>query len=142
MLLAVIRLLQRRVDANKLLPGTIREEELDYDAHVQAAVMKAKNKPVLSPTVLRAAASTMGYVTLVGAMFSSLNMLSQPLWPATQKRMVASFVLQGLDVIPLTVGIPAGWVPAEQNLVDIIEQHITMVPLFVQPYFASGVRIQ
>ena len=35
-LLSVVPLLLRRVEANTLLPGTIRQEELDYDAHVQA----------------------------------------------------------------------------------------------------------
>ena len=67
-LLSLINLLQRRLEANTLLPGTIREEELDYEAHAQAAAKKAKNVPVPSPTVLRSLASMMGYETLLHAM--------------------------------------------------------------------------
>ena len=58
-LLSVIDLLLRRLEANTLLPGTIREEELDYDAHAKAAVQKAKNQPVPPPAVLRAWASAL-----------------------------------------------------------------------------------
>ena len=42
-LLSVIQLLLRRLEADTLLPGTIREEALDYGAYAQAAVSKAKN---------------------------------------------------------------------------------------------------
>ena len=56
MLLSLIPLLLRRLEANTLLPGTVREEELDYAAHVQAAGKKAKNEPVPSPAWLREAA--------------------------------------------------------------------------------------
>ena len=41
-LLSLIPLLLRRLEANTLLPGTLREEELDYEAHAQAAVKKAQ----------------------------------------------------------------------------------------------------
>ena len=40
-LLSLINLLQRRLTDNAILPGTIRKEELDFDAHAQAAVFKA-----------------------------------------------------------------------------------------------------
>ena len=48
-LLLVIPLLLRRVEANTLLPGTVREEELDYEAHAQATANKAQNMPVPPP---------------------------------------------------------------------------------------------
>ena len=73
-LLSVINLLQRRIAGNTLLPGTIREEEEDYEAHVQTELFKAKNKPVPSPARLREIASTMGYNTLVQAMHGSLDL--------------------------------------------------------------------
>ena len=51
---SVLPLLLRRIEANTLLPGSMMAEELDYDAHVQAAVRKATNEPVPSPARLRA----------------------------------------------------------------------------------------
>ena len=136
-LVSVVPLLLRRMEANTLLPGTLREEELDYDAHAQAAAKKAQNEPVPSPGELHALASTMGYNTLLSAMFRSLDLLPQPLWPAAQKRMVELFVLRGLDVIPQAAGIPAGWVPVEGALVAIIEQH--MNPQRYDPAFCAAV---
>ena len=99
-------ILQRRLADNTLLPGTIREVELDYEAHAQAAALKARNDPVPPPFVLRTLASTMGYNTLLMAIFCSLKLLPVQFWTAAQKRRVESFVLQGLDVIPRTAGIP------------------------------------
>ena len=99
--LSVINLLLRRIADNTVLPGTIREEELDYAAHAQAALFKATTDPLPSSAVLRAWASTLGYEALLSAMHRSLDLLLYlPYWPAVQKRMVESFVLQGLDVIP------------------------------------------
>ena len=121
-LLSFIPLFLRRLEANTLLPGTLRQEELDYEAHAQAAIAKAANKPVPSPAVLRALASTMGYNTLMMALFRSLDFLQHPSWPAAQKRLVESFVLQGLDVIPRTASIPANWITGEDRVVTIIEE--------------------
>ena len=87
-LLSLIALLLRRLEANALLPGTIREEELDYFAHLQSTLKKAMNKPVPPPAVLRAVASTMGYDTFLSAMYRSLDLLAHPLWPDAQKKMV------------------------------------------------------
>ena len=78
-LVLVIPILLRRLAANTLLPGTLREEELDYEAHAQASVKKAVNKPVPSSTVLRAGASTLGYDTLIDTMFG-LKFSSFPNW--------------------------------------------------------------
>ena len=136
-LLLVIPLLLRRIEASTLLPGTIREAELDCEAHVQAALKKAMNKPVPSPAELRASASLVGYNTLLFAMFRSLDFLRGPLWPAAQKRMVESFVLQGLDVIPRTTGIHAHLIAGEDILVAIVER--SMNPQYYEPAFYASV---
>ena len=123
-LLSLINLLQRRLADNTLLPGTLRKEELDYEAHSKAAVVKATNEPVPPPEVLHAWASTLGYNTLLNAMYRSLDLLTYPLWPTVQKRMMESFVLRGLDVIPRTAGIPADLINAEHDLVVIIKEYM------------------
>ena len=81
-LVSLIPLLRRRVEANTLLPGTVREEELGYEAHMQAAGMKAQNKPVPPPAVLRSWVSTMGYNAILSALHRSLDYLPHPLWRA------------------------------------------------------------
>ena len=121
-LLSVINLLLRRLEADTLLPGTIWEEELDYDTHAKTALQKAKNEPV--PPPLRAWASMMGYNTLLFAMCRSLDLLPFPYWPQHERKLVASFVLQGLDVIPRTDGIPANVIAGEKHLVAFIKQHL------------------
>ena len=124
-LLSVINLLLRRLSDNTLFPGTIREEEIDFDAHAQAGTFKATNDPVPPPAVLRSRASTMGYEALLNAMYRSLHLLRHPLWPTVQKRMVESFVLRGLDVIPRTAGIHADLIAYEDDLVAIIKEGMT-----------------
>ena len=143
-LLLVINLLLRRLAENTLLPGTIREEELDYDTHSQGASFKAENMPVASPVVLRALASTVGYVTLLQAMVRSLDLLRAPYWPPAQKRLVESFLLRGLDVIPRTAGIPANLITDEDNLVAIIKDCVTPrnYGSTAPPFFASGGRMR
>ena len=64
-------------------------------------------------------------------------MLPVPLWPAAQKGMVESFVLQGLDIIPLTAGIPAHLIAGEDSLVAIIEEN--MNPDAYEPAFCAAV---
>ena len=123
-LMSVIPLLLRRLEADTLLPGTVREAELDFDAHTQAAATKAQNGPDPSPARLREIASTMGYTTLIMAMFRSLDLLWMPYWPAAQKGMVESFVLQGLDIIPRTAGVPADLIADEEQLVAAIEERM------------------
>ena len=139
-LLSVIPLLLRRVEANTLLPGTVREEELDYEAHTQAAANRAENEPVPSPSALRALASTMGYETLLLAIFSALNFLSLPLWPTAQKRTVESFVLQGLDVIPRTAGIKADLIAGEGDVVAIIEENMLNMETYTPGFCAAVLR--
>ena len=105
LLLSTIDILLRRLESNTLLAGTIREEELVYDVHKQAAMFKARSEAVLPSAVLRVWASSMGYATLLAAMARGLDSLPLPWWPAAQKRSVESFVLRGLDVIPRTAGL-------------------------------------
>ena len=50
-LLSVITLLLRRLTDNTLLPGTIRDEELDYAIRVKAATKKEMNKPPPPPAL-------------------------------------------------------------------------------------------
>ena len=124
-LLSVINLLQLRLAAKTLLPGSVREEELDYEVHAQDVMKKAWNKPVPPPALLRGWASTMGNKTMLTVMYGSLNLLPFPFWPAVQKRMVESFVLQGLDVIPRTAGIQAHQIFCEEDLVAVINEKMT-----------------
>ena len=135
--MSLIPLLLRRLEANTLLPGTLREEELDFEAHGQAAIAKAHNKPAPSRAQLRAFASTMGYNTLLNVMSRSLNLLHDPLWPDAQKRMVESFVLQGLNVIPRTAGIPAQMISGEDDLMAMIENP-HMNPRVYDPVFCAA----
>ena len=72
--------------------------------------------------MLRVWASAVGYNTLLDAMYSSLGLLQQPYWPTVQKRMVESFVLKGLDVIPQTAGIPANLLLGEGDLMCIVNE--------------------
>ena len=74
-LLSLVALLLRRIEANTLLPGTIREDEVDYGAHALAAIQKARTEPAPPPALLRDWASSMGYNTLLNAMVMSLNLL-------------------------------------------------------------------
>ena len=121
-LLSVINLLLRRLEANTLLPGTIREEEMDFSAYEQVAGRKARHElPVPLPAVLRACVSAMGYNTLLQALFRSLDLLRHPAWTQHERKMVESFVLQGLDVIPRTAGVPGEHVAGENRVVSIIE---------------------
>ena len=137
LLLSVIPVLLRRLGSNTLLPGTIREEELDYAVHTKAVACTALNKPLPLPAALRARQSTMGYGTLLTVMARGLDLLSFPWWPAEQKRSVESFVLRGLDVIPRTAGIQAGVIAGEEQLVATVE--IVIAPLPYNPVFCAAV---
>ena len=111
---------------NTLLPGTIQEEELDYEARVLVTLKNAKNELVPPPAQLHTSVSAMGYDTLLSAIFRSLDLLRLPLWPAAQKRMVESFVLQGLDVIPLTAGVQTRLIAGEERLVAFFEDDMNL----------------
>ena len=136
-LLSILPLLLRRLAANTLLPATIRDEELDYEAHVQATSAKALSRPVPFPTQLRTWATTMGYDAILNAMVKGLDLLLLPFLPAAQTRIMESFVLQGLDVIPRTAGISAQLIAAEVDLVAKIERR--MNPRDHKPTFCAAV---
>lgn len=79
-LLSLIPLLLRRVEANTLLPGSLTEEELYFRFNVLSAMQKAqKIAPLPSPAELRAAASWMGYDILLLALARGLDLLPGPL---------------------------------------------------------------
>ena len=124
-LVSVVYLQLHRVETGTLLPSTLREEELDYEAHAQAAVFKAKNRPVPPPAWQRTLVSTMEYNIPLKAMCRSVDLLRHPLWPTAQKRTVELFVRRGLDVISRTAGKPAGMIAYEDGLVAIIKDRMT-----------------
>ena len=136
LLLSTIAILVRRLESSIMLPGTIREEELDYGAHEKAVIFKAKNKPAPPHAVHCSLASLMGYGTLLAAMCRGLDLLSLPWWPAAQKWSVESFVLQGLDVIPRTAGVAHGS-PSEDRVVSTMERR--MHPLDYDAVFCAVV---
>ena len=135
-LVSLVELLVRRLADNTILPGTIREEKLDFAVRQQCTVEKTQGNPNPSPAGLHALAPTFGYNTLIGAMGMSLNLSQLPYWLAEQKRMVESFVLQGLDVIPQTAGMPEDVVPHEVDLTSFVE---TMSQRNFDPTFYAAV---
>ena len=136
-LLSVIRLLMRRLKAGTLLPGTIREVEIDFFAHEQAAARRAQRLPAPPSDVLRALVSPSEYNTLLLAMHRSHDSLIRPVWEQHERMKVELFVLQGLDVIPRITGVPACWVPFECHLVAYIEEDLS--PQLHGPVFCSAV---
>ena len=136
LLLSTIAILLRRLESNTLLPGTIREEELDYTVYQHAAGFKATNEPVPPLAELRIRASTMGYETVLMAMHRGLDYLPFPWWPAVQKRSVESFVFQGLDAVPRTAGVAHG-IDAEDRVVAMLERR--MNPRDYNPAFCAAV---
>ena len=60
---------------NTLLPGTVRQEEADYDAHVLAATFAANNKPLPPPIMLHTSATLIGYNVLLDALQRSSKLL-------------------------------------------------------------------
>ena len=136
-LVPVNNLLLHRLSTNTLLSGTITAEEMDYEVHFKAVASKAKNEPNPCPVVLRDWASMLGYNTLMDAMFSYLDLLQHVFWAQHEREMMKSFVLQGLDVIPRTAGIPAGLIVGEDALVAKIEKR--MNPHRYEPAFCAAV---
>ena len=87
--------------------------------------------------MLNAFASTLGYTTLLIAIYDSLNLLLLPDWPAAQKRIVESFVLQGLDVIPRTAGIHADLIGGGEGA--LLASIRSMNPQNYEPAFCAAV---
>ena len=123
LLLSAIAILLRRLESNTLLPGAIREEEMDYGAYEKAAISKGKNEPGSLPAVLRSLASVMWYGTLLMAMRRSLDLMRLFWWSVAQKRSVESVVLRGLDVIP-RITVLAHTIADEDDLVATIERRM------------------
>ena len=74
---------------------------------------------------------------LLDALLRSLNFLALPLWTTAQERIVESFVLQALDVIPRTGGIRADTAPGEAYVVSFIETR--MEQQHYEPAFYAAV---
>ena len=74
-LLSALAILQRRLTDNTLLPGTVRKEEADFCAHVQAETCVAQNEAVPPTEVLESLCQMIGYDVLIGALYRSLNLV-------------------------------------------------------------------
>ena len=107
-LLPVTALVQRRLIAGALLPGSVRKDELECDVHAQACLWKHQRQPVPAEAHLRRAAVSIGYEVLIKAALRCLQVVdihaSAALAPADVEAMEA-FFLAALDVIPLTAAI-------------------------------------
>ena len=132
-------LVLRRLAANTLLPGTIREEELDYEVRVEVTTLNIRNEAIPTPAKLRAWAAMFGYNILLGSMYRSLNLLQLQMWPEAQRTLMESFVLQGLDVIPRTAGIPGNLVFGEDMLVTVMTDKVNPQN-FDAPFCAAVLR--
>ena len=89
-LLSVIAILQRRLEANTLLPGTVRKEETDLYEYQQATTAAATGEVPL-PVALSAWASSIGYAVLIDTMYRSLDYLRNMChswWPVAQQKTV------------------------------------------------------
>ena len=113
-------LLMRRVAANTLLPGTVRQEENVHGAFLVAATCRAANQPVQSNTLLQGAGQLMGYRFLIEVAVMTLTLLASRRWPRAQEASAQAFVLDALDLIPRTAGVLAR-IADEQTLVNIVE---------------------
>ena len=70
-LLSVIAILQCRLEANTLLPGTVRKEETDFYEHQLTATAAAKEIRVPPLSALQDLISTIGYDVLLNALYRS-----------------------------------------------------------------------
>ena len=120
LLLPLHALLLRRVAANTLLSGTVRQEESEYGAYLESAIRRAANKPALSNEHLQAAGQWLGYKVLLEVVNKTVNLLESRSWPRAQEASAASFVLDALDVIPRTAGI-LGKIGHEVVLTNTVE---------------------
>ena len=139
-IVSLVPLLRRRLEADTLLPGSLREEELAYEAHAQAVIHKARNKPVPPSDVLRESASVLGYNILLEAITRCLDLVRHPFWPQLERKMLESFVLQGLDVIPRTAGIPAHLIAGEDRVLMTIERHMPTSNNYDPSFYAAVLR--
>ena len=136
-LVPVHALLLRRLADNTLLPGTNKEEEVTYDARSQAFTLKALGKPVPSEAVLQSLGATLGYETLVTAVFDTLNLLVELQGSALPLESAHSFVLTALDAIKRTATMQYR-LQIETDLVAMMET--IMKPQNFEPSFCAAVR--
>ena len=121
LLLPVQALLLQRVSANTLLPGGLRQEEMDVFVFLDAAICKAKGGGAVPAHVLSQKKGLFGgYSALVDTVVSTLNLLPLLPWPPAQAESARLFVLDALDVVPHTAGFQ-GMVAEEPDLVVYIE---------------------
>ena len=153
-LLSVVALLQRRITANTLLPGTVRKEESDFCAHLEAAMFTARNKPVPPPDMLQAVGSALGYTgaaqRVVQKSALRVDGLSAALAGCAAKGcgvicapsscffllLMRSQALHALDVIPQSAGFHGDF-PEEADLFAFITKHLT--PQTYEPAFCAAV---
>ena len=128
--LAVHALLLRRLAACTLLYGTIREEEVEYDVHTQAASIKAKTGVAPDKVKLqglRATALGRGYATLLSAAFHALNQLASPSWTQAQRASVEAFLLAAIGAISQTAELTelGVYIADEADLAAYLEREVT-----------------
>ena len=120
LLLPLHALLLRRVAANTLLPGTVRQEESEFGANMDAAARRAARAPAPAKARLRVAGQLMGYDVLLDVVINTVKLLGSRRWPRAQEASAQSFVLAALDVIPRTAGC-VHVVTAEGSVVHVVE---------------------
>ena len=131
-------LLLRRLEANTLLPGTIKEEETIFEMRV--IEFRAKKKKMsfeqIPEAVVRSVAETVGCNTLMDAVFQTLNMMMVLQNTTLQREIAQSFVLMALDAIPRTASIDIE-LPHEKVFVALIE--LRMNTRNFEPAFCAAV---
>ena len=135
-LVPVHALLLRRLADNTLLPGTIKVEEVTYDARLQAFVRKAADKPPLSDAALHSLGVSFGYKTLIKVASCTLALLIELRGSGLLQESAHAFVLTALDAIPRTATTHTR-MESEANLVAIMETHIK--PQNFEPSFCAAV---
>ena len=129
-------LLLRRLADNTLLPGTIKEKEVTFDARSQAFKWKAKDEPVPSDAALQRLGVFLGYETLLDAVYKTLNLLMELRGAALPRESAHSFVLKALDAIPRTATMQHK-IGSEEHLVALMETN--MKPQNFEATFCAAV---
>ena len=116
--------LLRRHAANTLMPGFLRWEELEYDAHARSLVRKAKNRHV-SRGELQGYGQSFGYSSCIGAAATTLKLLRIEGWSRDEVTRAQLFILDALDVVPLTAGsrVVVDYEPTLVAFVEDIVEH-------------------
>ena len=142
-LVPVHALLLRRLADKTLLPGNIKEEEVMHDACSQAFVCQAKDKAVPSEVVLQRMGATLGYETLLKAVFHTLALINELRGSVLPRERAHSFVLKALDAIPRTAMLQDR-LQIEADLVATIETQMKpqiFEPSSARPCFVNGAPV-